>query len=65
MSYLHFFCLEEVDEKNGNVFSQGAIHLGVFVIFFRHAYLHFLILISKKENRSHVKLFTLFLKKKK
>ena len=47
-------------------FLSRSYSLGSFCDIFQHAYLHFLILISQKENRrSHLKLFTLFLKKKK
>ena len=57
------------DQKNGNIFSQGPIHLGVFCHIFPHACLHFKSDIHKDNRRSHVKLhnilFFLFFKKEK
>ena len=62
-TYISAYYSKKVRSKNGNVFSQGPIHLGVFC-------LHFKSDICKHNRRSDVKLhnilfFLFFIKKEK
>ena len=58
---------KKVRSKNGNIFSQGTIHLGVFLRYFFFLPVHIFNSDIRKENRrSHVTLYNiLFFKKEK
>ena len=57
---------KKVRSKNGNVFSQGPIRLGVFCHIFSACLSAFNFDIHKDNRRSHVKLYNiLFFKKEK